>query len=332
MLKSFLYWIQVILYVVRLFGWIQLERWKNPKKIFIGIAMDGDLGDIIASEPILPELAAKYHPVHITWICHPSYFPIFQFHPLVDRMWEQKFTLLTHILLRLNPFDHFFALHLSDFRQDSVTKISIKNPKADALNLRLDNYYHEHTLLEVASQLADLGKLNIQPQLYLDQIPYSLPFEGAYWVIHTKSNNGMRDWRDDYWLSLLNFAMDTWSIQCVEIGQKNPLPFERPGFKSLVGKTSLIDSMKIIRGASFFIGLDSGPTHIANAFKIPALVICGEFQNFKTYRSYSGAYQNPDVANILFNPSGKAEELSLETVKIALFDAVQKTQINLEKL
>jgi hypothetical protein len=110
MLKSFLYWIQVILYVGRLFLWIQLERWKNPQKVFIGIAMDGDLGDMVASEPILPELAAKFHPVHITWICNPSYFPIFQFHPLVDRMWEQKFTLLSHVLLRFNPFHHFYAL------------------------------------------------------------------------------------------------------------------------------------------------------------------------------------------------------------------------------
>ncbi len=294
--------------------------------------MDGDLGDMVASEPILPELARKFAPAHITWICNKNHFPLFQFHPLVDQLWEQKFSLLTHFLTRFHPFHQFYHLHLSGFRQDAVTKTIIRNPKADALQLHLENYYDAHTLLEVASLLADLGKLNTQPQLYLDAVPYHLPFQGAYWVIHAKSNAGLRDWKDELWVSLINFILDTYAIQIVEIGHKNPLPLEKPGFTSLVGKTTLMETMKIIQGASFFMGLDSGPTHIANAFEIPALVLCGEFKNFKTYRAYSGAYQNPLKAHILFNLHGKAEDLPFDSVQRALIDMVNKTQINLEKL
>jgi heptosyltransferase-3 len=98
-----------------------------------------------------------------------------------------------------------------------------------------------------------------------------------------------------------------------------------------VGKTTLMETMKIIQGASFFIGLDSGPTHIANAFQIPALVLCGAFKNFSIYHSYSGAYQNPEIARVIFNEQGRAEGLDFDRVQIELDTIVSKTQKNLEK-
>jgi heptosyltransferase-3 len=293
--------------------------------------MDGDLGDMVASEPILPALVAKFGNTNISWICHPKHFPVYAFHPLVDHLLPQKFTLLTHLLLRAHPFHHFYSLHLSGFRTDAMTKTVIVNPKADALNLTLANYYDQHTLLEVASLLADLGKLNAQPHVYVDSEADFVVPKGNYWVIHTKSNEGMRDWKDEHWIRLIQYAIETWDVRLIEIGHVNPLNFEHPSFTNLVGKTTLMETMKIIRGASFFIGLDSGPTHIANAFQIPALVLCGAFKNFKIYHSYSGAYQNPDIAQVLFNEQGRAEGLDFDQVKKALANCVLKTQKNLEK-
>jgi heptosyltransferase-3 len=293
--------------------------------------MDGDLGDMVATEPILSALVAKFGNTHITWICHPKHFPVYAFHPLVNCLLPQKFTLLTHLLLRSHPFHQLYSLHLSGFRTDEITNTLIVNPKADAMKLTLTNYYDQHTLLEIASLLADLGKLNGQPHLYLDLAPFSLPVKGKYWVIHAKSNEGMRDWKDDLWIQLIQYAIETWGVQVIEIGHVNPLKIEHPSFLSLVGKTTLQETMKIIQGASFFIGLDSGPTHIANAFQIPALVLCGAFKNFKIYHSYSGAYQNPEIAHVLFNEQGRAEGLNFDQVQNALITIVQKTQKYLEK-
>jgi heptosyltransferase-3 len=91
-----------------------------------------------------------------------------------------------------------------------------------------------------------------------------------------------------------------------------------------VGKTSLSDMMKIIKGSSFFIGLDSGPTHIANACMIPGLILNGEFLNFKTYMSYSGMYKNSQNVKVLFNESGKAKDLTLDKVWTELCQLVGK--------
>ena len=309
-----MYRIQVLVYFVWVILGIICQRILSPKKTFIGISMDGDFGDIIASEPILAVLREKFGNTHISWIASKPYRPLLDKHPLVDQFIELKFTLLSQFLQQYHPFHQYYSLHLSGFRKDSITGTSIVNPKADSLDLKLSNYYLQNNLLEVASQLADLGKIQGQPQLYLEKSNTDLPYNEPYWVIHTKSNMGFRDWTDSNWVSLLELIFEKYQVKVVEIGQKNPLDFQHPDFKSCVGQTSLMETMRIIQSAQFFIGLDSGPTHMANAFQIPGLVLCGEFSHFKTYMPYSGFYQAQIETKVLFNLNGPAKELPLNQV------------------
>ena len=185
----------------------------------------------------------------------------------------------------------------------------------------MSNYYDQHNLLEISLKLCDLAIEDAQPRIYLNDIPYDVPFEKPYWVIHTKSNAGFRDWTDENWHNLLTKIIAKWNVNIIEIGHVNPVNFAHKNFISLVGQTSLPETMKIMKGASFFIGLDSGPTHLANAFMLPGLILNGEFLNFKTYMSYSGMYKNSQKVKVLFNESGLAKDLP--------FDAVWKGLIKL---
>ena len=276
--------------------------------------MDGDLGDMVASEPILPRLSQKFRNTHITWITSKKHFPLFENHPLVNLLVDQKCTLLSYLLRKSNPFHHYYNLHLSGFRIDEATGISISNTKADALGIDLSNYYDQHNLLEISLKLCDLAIEDAQPRIYLNDIPYDVPFEKPYWVIHTKSNAGFRDWTDENWHNLLTKIIAKWNVNIIEIGHVNPVNFAHKNFISLVGQTSLPETMKIMKGASFFIGLDSGPTHLANAFMLPGLILNGEFLNFKTYMSYSGMYKNSQKVKVLFNESGLAKDLPFDAV------------------
>ena len=315
------YWSEVFCYYVSLYIKVLILRMSSPKKVFLCIAMDGDLGDMVASEPILPRLNQKFGNTHITWITSKKHFPIFENHPLVNLLIDQKFTLLSYFFQQWNPFHHYYNLHLSGFRIDEKTGVSISNAKADALGIDLSNYYDQHNLLEIALKLCDLPIEDAQPHIYLDETPYKVPFQKPYWVIHAKSNAGFRDWTDENWHHLLTKIIAKWNINIIEIGHVNPLNFAHKNFISLVGKTSLPETMKIMKGASFFIGLDSGPTHLANAFLLPGLILNGEFLNFKTYMSYSGMYKNSQKVKVLFNESGMAKDLP--------FDAVWEELINL---
>jgi len=276
--------------------------------------MDGDLGDMVASEPILSRLNQKFKHTHITWIASKKHFSVYENHPLVDLLVDQKYTLLSLLLQKANPFHQYFNLHLSGFRKDKMTGIAIINRKADALGIDLSNYYYHHNLLEIALKLCDLPIEDAQPKIYLVDLPYNTPFEKPYWVIHCKSNAGFRDWTDENWHHLLTKIIDTWHVKLIEIGHVNPLNFKHENFISLVGKTSLPETMKIMKDAAFFIGLDSGPTHLANAFMLPGLILNGAFLNFKRYISYSGMYKNSQKVKILFNEHGPAKDLPFDVV------------------
>ncbi|MHA8099729.1 glycosyltransferase family 9 protein [Aquirufa aurantiipilula] len=293
---------------------IFFKRLSQPAKVHIGILMDGDLGDMVASEPILGDLHQKFGNTAIYWITERRYFPVFSQHPLIAELVDEYSLLVARFLLFWNPFKHFYFLQLSDFRKDPVFQISLKNKKADDLGIRLNNYYHHFNLLEISSQLADLGIIQGQPRLYVDKQTLKFDLPKSYWLIHCKSNAGLRDWKDEHWHRLIVESISRWGIHVVEIGMKNPLKLEHPHFTSLVGQCDLMETMKIIQGASFFIGLDSGPTHMANAFQVPGLVICGEFTYFKKYMSYSGFYQESKQTKVLFNPKGKAEGLGYDEV------------------
>jgi len=284
-----------------------------PESKVIGILLAEHFGDIIASEPILPALLQKYPGAKIFWIIKPSFKAVLEHHPLIHQVIEEKNLLTSIFLNRYNPFHLFYNLHLNQLRKDVFYHLELVNKSASQLSLTIDNYYHSNNLLGVFSQLADLGKITGYPQIYLNKTPLQLPYED-YWVINHQSNDVEREWPKENWKQIIERAITEWGINIIEIGINSRMNFSHPKFYSLVGSTTLEESMKIIQKASFFLGVDTGPTHCANAFKIPALVLCGDFKNFRNYKSYSGAFELDGIANIYFNTKGPASELSIDEV------------------
>ena len=300
---------------VRLFAEIRMQKSQDPKHTFVGILLAEHLGDIVAAEPILQALTEKFPEAKITWIIKPAFRALLENHPQIDRLIDEESVLFSMYLTQKHPFDVFYNLHMNDLRSDAFFPGRfLANPKATSLGLTKANYLHQNNLLEVVSQLADLGKLGGYPTIYLDNEEQNNILSHPYWVIHRKSNAQMRDWQDAYWCQLIDQIIAENEVEVIEIGVIEPLAYQSPKFRSLVGKTSLNETLHIIRGAEYFIGVESGPAHIANAFRIPALILCGRFVNFDHYNVYSGAYQNDGIAQIVSNPNGTASELTFDDV------------------
>jgi heptosyltransferase-3 len=300
---------------VRLFAEIRMQKSRNPQHTFVGILLAEHLGDIVAAEPILQALTEKFPQAKITWIVKPAFRALLENHPLIDRLIDEESVLFSMYLTKKHPFDVFYNLHMNDLRSDAFFPGRfLENPKATTLGLTKANYLFQNNLLEVVSQLADLGKLGGYPKIYLNSEAQNNSLPNPYWVIHRKSNAQMRDWQDAYWCQLIDQIIAENDVEVIEIGVIDPLAYQSPKFRSLVGKTSLSETLHIIRGAEYFIGVESGPAHIANAFRIPALILCGRFVNFDHYNVYSGAFQNDGIAQIVFNPNGTASELTFDDV------------------
>lgn len=316
LLLALIYYVQICLIVLK-------DRILHPNNTTIGILLAEHFGDIIAAEPIIPALCDKFPNAKIYWIVKPSFRAVLANHPHIHHLIEEKNLLTSIFLSKWNPFDQFYNLHLNNLRKDAYFQSELINEKAFNKNITIENYYNENNLLTVFAQLADLGKINGYPKIYLEKKQYNLPFEGKYWVINHKSNDIEREWTKENWVKIIDKAIKQWGVNIVEIGLEDGLEYNHPQFISMVGKTNLAESMRLVQHAEFFLGVDTGPTHCANAFKIPALVLCGDFKNFRNYKSYSGAYQLDGIATIYFNQNGPASELTIEEV----WDELSKTYL-----
>ena len=303
-------------------------RILHPKKTYIGVLLAQHLGDIVAAEPIIGGLHEKYKEAEIFWIIRKPFAELLAYHPGIKGLIVEENLFVSIWLTKFSPFTQLFNLHLNDIRYEPNLCSVLENQKAAELNITKENYYDKFSLLGIFSALCGINVSDRAPKLYTGETKYSLPFNGNYWLIHRKSTDIAREWKDENWIRLIDYLTQEHGVNIVEIGTDSPLACSNPHFLSLVGQTSILETAVLIRSAGFFLGIDSGPTHIANAFEIPAFIICGQFVNFKRYMSYSGAYTNKNIANIYFNPSGSANELSY----LEVLEALQNTLKEIKNL
>lgn len=299
------------------------EKFKSPKSTLIGVLLAEHLGDIVAAEPIVEALHQKFPNAKIFWIAKKHFHMLLENHPGIFKVLEEKNIYASTLLTRNNPFDHFYNLHINGTRSQPFYEPTFFNPASAALQLTVENYYTNSNLLQVFSKYADVEIRNDQPTLYVKEMPVQMPFKGAYWVIHTKSNQVSREWKDEKWEALIPKILDQFPIHIVEIGMKNGIKCQHPKFHSMVGALSLLETIYVLKRAEFFIGIDSGPSHIANALQVPGFLILGNYENFTTYMPFSGAYQKGDITKIYFNGLQAAADHSVEEI----WDALEQTYL-----
>ena len=304
------YWFSACMSYVLLYLCVRIERIAQP---VIGILMAEHLGDIVAAEPIIDALRHKHPNARIVWIVKDLYRGLLENHPHIDRVIPENSVLASIWLSKHSPFTHFYNLHMNELRFDPYFKHALFNEKAAALELTKHTYYNQGNLLKGIYDLCDIPyHESKQPKLYLGkQKPFDLP--ANYWVIHRKSNGADREWQDKLWVKFIEQIIATYQVSLVEVGVSEGLTIKHSKFISYVGKTNIIEMANIISGAQFYIGIDSGPAHIANAFEIPGLILLGEYKNFKNHMPYSGSYEQ-GRANIYHYPNGSSADIPLENV------------------
>ncbi|MDP9014739.1 MAG: hypothetical protein M3O41_19175, partial [Pseudomonadota bacterium] len=146
------------------------------------------------------------------------------------------------------------------------------------LHIGLDQAYENNQkvhFLSAYQQAAGLPVTREYPRLYLSKVEDDFrPKEagtGKYVVFHLESF-ATQDFRKIYgveWGKIVS-SLSARAFTVIQIG-KDPAPI--PG--AVIVKGDIRDMIALIRGATFFVGLDSGPSHIASALGVPALIFLG---------------------------------------------------------
>jgi ADP-heptose:LPS heptosyltransferase len=161
-------------------------------------------------------------------------------------------------------------------------------------NIRYDSSQHEAlknlTLLSslgIDERRTDMEIFYSEKELALaSELRESAGLVGVYAVIHAVPGREEKKWSVNNFFEVIKYIRDIKKLLPVFIGSEKDKMFIHEimgllagGVVDLSGKTDLKTTAKLISDAALFIGLDSGPAHIAAATNTPAIVLFSGVNN-----------------------------------------------------
>ena len=309
-------------------GSAALRLGRSPKRsLRIGIGLVEHFGDIVACEPVARQLRAQYPDAEISWVVRDAFRDLIDHNPNIDRTIAVD-CLTDWIKWRSHGvFDKIVDLHVNE-RICQHCRVPLRKTDGDP-SITGENHLHHGSLLRAFSRSAGIAPSDEAPRLYIpDATAHAVDRLGLpdrYVVLHCRSNSVEKDWEYDKWHSLAQRIVAELDIPVVEVGLQPTVRLDGDRFLDLCGKTSLMEMAEVIRRAAIFVGIDSGPAHLANAADTPGVVLLGHLAQFKNYNPYSGRYGDESNATLIRNACGPAALIETEAVFDAIRDRLSPT-------
>lgn len=276
----------------------------------IAIGTAAQLGDLLACEPIIRHLRNQYPRSRITLIANQRYAHIMAHHPALDEIRPIGGLSECMALANSRAYDLFVDLNLDGWRCETTGHIFRK--PSEWLPINADNYYLFGPLLPIFCLAGGLPPLLDASRLYIDPLTASrvdaFDLPGRYVVLHCRSSEAARNWTEDKWKQLAEDISSEFGLPLFEVGLEPAIRSDRVS-SEFCGALSLLETAELIRRAACFIGIDSGPAHMAVATRTPSVVIAGGFRRFKTYFPYTGEFAQSPGLRYLLNSDGPAAGL-----------------------
>lgn len=295
-----------------------LRREHRP---ILAIGLVEHVGDIVAAEPLVRRVRQERPDVHLVWVVRRRYRELVEGNPCVDSV--LPVTCLTEWihLAESRAFDAVVDLHLQGRCCETCWRQHVRTD--GRTEVTLENYYEYGSLLQVFCRLAGIEPLDETPRVYIPPLCRAsvdrLQLPRDYVVVHATSNQESRDWETANWRELAGRIRSELRFNTVEVGLRPVLRATAPGHVDLCGRLSLLETAEVIRRARLFIGIDSGPAHLANAVGTFGVVLLGQYRHWTRYMPFSGDYARGINSEIL-HADGSAKSLPAGRV----FESVQR--------
>jgi ADP-heptose:LPS heptosyltransferase len=280
---------------------------SNPQKILV-IRLKG-IGDVILSTPFLRALKKAYPAAEIHYLTRSLCAPILQNDPSVHKLWihpEKKAPLgdLFRFLGELRDEKFDWVLDLAAEPRSAWLTIATGAPLRVGFDIRLRRWAFNHRVpprryerryqvevfLDILRSLGIEGD-GIDTKIALD--PADLVWAKGQWALgefaglkkriglNTTGTWSSKRWPADHWRRLAVKIHQQWGVKPVLIGGPNDgevLDEVSWGIEDKVLRmpgTALLKAAAFISQMDLLIGNDGTPQHLAQAFGVPSLTLCG---------------------------------------------------------
>jgi heptosyltransferase III len=296
----------------------QQVKKENPNRKLVVIALVEHMGDIVAAEPIARHVRQEWPEAYILWCVRAPYSELIGSNPHVDQALVVRcLTEWIHLRAKGGLFDEIIDLHFNN-RGCNTCRVPIQKSEGDS-RVSMNNYLRLGNLLTVFCRSAGLPTLCGQSKIYIsrevERRVDALLLPDEFVVIHCKSTSTTKDWTGAKWQELGEKIIDSWQVKIVEVGLE-PIVGGKLGCHyclDLCGKLSLLETAEVIRRARLFIGVDSGPAHLANAVGTPGVLLLGLYNGFEEYMPYNGSYGGGSNVTLIYS-DGATSNIPVRTV------------------
>ena len=293
---------------------LRLRAWLTGRKLIV-IGLPERMGDIVACTPFATWLRQQHPQSLIVWVARLPYHEVLRGNSDIDAVlspycitgwiWLKKFR---HI------YDQLYDLLIPPRCCEKCLRQFTKEGTAG--DVTVHNYYNFGSLLSAHTRSAGCSLDEGDPEVPISREIASrvdrLELPDRYVCIHTTSEDGLRDWQPTQWNRLIDHINGVHGLCVVELGLRSPLGRKDDGnYSNLCGQSGIAESAEIIRRAALFIGIDSGPAHLANAVKTPGVILLGRYLTWDYYMPYTGFYADARNCRILRH-AGPVTDLPLD--------------------
>jgi ADP-heptose:LPS heptosyltransferase len=263
------------------------------------------IGDVILTTPCVVSLKAKYPQARITWVLDSACESMDEILPGDQRLYFKKGALNAAFwrTLLFQKWDLCFEFTGTD-RGRLVTAMSRASQRvtykrhavglgrhvfnrfieADVKTLHTVDY---HLALVEAPAHRVSGSLIISASLEhkAESLLRSTRIQGPYAIVHPGAARGEKMWSTVQWGEAIRFLTMEKNLNVLITGGRGPEEIAQideiikecasARLCSLAGKTSLSELAAIIAKAQIFVGVDTGASHMADAFQVPSAVLFG---------------------------------------------------------
>jgi ADP-heptose:LPS heptosyltransferase len=291
------------------------------------------LGDIVACEPVVRKVRREMPKSFIVLALHRNYRALADANAEIDHVLPVSCVTEWARFAGSGLFDRIIDLNI-DGRVCEICGVPWHKPGGNR-GITVESYYSSGSLLKAYCESAGLDAPTDGPRIETppDDIAtvnrQILP--ERFVVLHADSIEKERELPVTVWRQIIFYINNHWRLPVIEIGLKTiVLSPNDPANRSLCGQLSILQSAEVIRRCVLFLGIDSGPAHLATATGAFGIIALGHYHNFQRYMPYSGDYANGVRCELLYH-DGPVSELPVTRIIEAIdrrLSAVMGSRLN----
>lgn len=232
------------------------------------------LGDAVLVTPTLKVLREKYPSHRITLVTCKGWKDVFEGNPYIDEL----AVTIDHPKSSFKPSHYFYdeitTQYIEKKEWDQVIQLNCLSFAGEykRTGIHFRDFYAEMAGVYPLKDTKYFIPITDEHRKTADKILQQFEIGKKLICIHTNGGWTLKNWSENRWMEFAERIYDRYQCKVVLIGGKGE-DINSPYVINLADKLSIKELVALFERADLFVGLDSGPMHIASAANAPIIAM-----------------------------------------------------------